>query len=204
MFPASHLPTAGTGGTWAPSAADWPYADLTYVDVNGRPVNTASYGAGAWQIDTTRYDAYGNTIWELGARNRAQALTPTADTDPYTTCQSSSAVRADLLATTSTYTTDGADLLTTLGPAHPLYLASGAYASVRVKTTNTYNQGSPGGANYHLVTTSSTTSVPIDGTPRHRPATPRPPPPGMTPSTGPPARGTPPGGCNEPRRPPPR
>ncbi len=165
LFPASHLPPAGGNGTYAPVAADWAYADLTYTDVNGRPVNTASFGAGAWQINTTRYDDFGNTIWSLSARNRAQALTPTGDTDPFTAAQPSSAVRADLLSTTSTYSGDGVDLLTTMGPAHPLYLVSGAYSSVRVRTTNSYDLGAPGGATYHLVTTTKVASVPLDGTP---------------------------------------
>jgi YD repeat-containing protein len=48
VFPASHQLTPAADGTYAPASADWPYADLTYVDVNGRTVNTASYGAGAW------------------------------------------------------------------------------------------------------------------------------------------------------------
>jgi RHS repeat-associated protein len=126
-------------------------------------VNTAAFGAGAWQIDTTRYDDFGNTIWALSARNRTQALAPTGDTDPFTAAQSSSAVRADLLSTTTTYSGDGVDLLTSTGPAHPLYLASGAYSSVRVRSSNSYDQGSPGGATYHLVTTTKVTSVPLDG-----------------------------------------
>jgi RHS repeat-associated protein len=165
VFPASHVPATGTGGAYAPSSTDWPYANLTYVDVNGRPVDTAVYGAGAWQIDSTRYDESGNTIWQLTAGNRTQALNPTSDTDPFTAAQGSSAARADLLATTSTFTADGADLLTTFGPAHPSYLNSGTYVSARTKTANTYDEGAPGGAVYHLITTVRTSAVTVDGNP---------------------------------------
>ena len=40
------------------ASGDWPYATLHYLDADGREVNTASYGAGAWQIDTANYDKY--------------------------------------------------------------------------------------------------------------------------------------------------
>ena len=163
VFPASHVPTTGGSGTYAPVAGDWQYADLSFYDVNGRPVNTATYGAGAWQITTSRYDAKGNTTWALTARNRAQALTPTADTDWYAAAQSSSAARADLLATINTYSSDGVDLLTALAPTRPLYVHSGTLSSVRVKTTNTYDQGSPLSGTYHLVTSTTVASVPQDG-----------------------------------------
>ncbi|WP_026214990.1 hypothetical protein, partial [Nonomuraea coxensis] len=83
MFPASHVPPRGSDGAYMPLAADWEYGSLVYTDVNGRPVNSAQFGAGAWQISATRYDKNGRAIWELTAGNRAQALTPTPDTDPY-------------------------------------------------------------------------------------------------------------------------
>jgi RHS repeat-associated protein len=165
VFPASRVPAADANGVTTPAAADWPYADLTYTDIEGRTVNSASYGAGAWQIDTTRHDpATGNTLWQLSARNRAQALNPTADTDPYTGAQASSAARADLLSTQSVYSADGVNLISTTGPAHPIYVASGEYSSVRVKVTNTYDQGAPAGGPYRLLTTTTTASVPLDGT----------------------------------------
>jgi RHS repeat-associated protein len=169
VFPASRVPGTGTvsgvTGVHTPGTADWPYASLTYADVSGQTVNTAVYGAGAWQIDTTRHDANGNTVWQLSPGNRARALNPTDLTDPFVASQTSPAVRADLLATVKTYSSDGVDLLTTLGPAHQVHLAAGDWASVRVKTTNTYDEGAPAGGPYHLVTTVKTSSVPLDGTP---------------------------------------
>ena len=169
VFPASRVPVTGTvsgvSGVHVPSAADWPYAQLTYTDVSGRVVNNAVFGAGTWQIDSVRYDANNNTVWQLSAGNRARALNPTGSTDPYVASQSSSAARADLLATLSIYSGDGVELRSTRGPAHQLHLASGRWASVRVMTAITYDEGAPGNDTYHLVTTSAVSSVPLDGIP---------------------------------------
>lgn len=84
----------------SPSTLDWQYADLSYLDVNGRAVNTASYGAGAWQIATIEYDRHGNTVRTLGAGNRNDALTPAAnpDLDPYVASIGDSFTRATLLS----------------------------------------------------------------------------------------------------------
>ncbi|MDR0504538.1 MAG: DUF6531 domain-containing protein, partial [Bifidobacteriaceae bacterium] len=43
-------------------AADWVFADLQYVNQDGRVVNTAVYGAGAWQLTATDYDAAGRVV----------------------------------------------------------------------------------------------------------------------------------------------
>lgn len=71
-------------------------------------MNTAAYGAGAWQIDSTRYDQNGNETWSLTARNRAHALNPTDDTDPAAAALPDASDRADLLATVSVYSADAA------------------------------------------------------------------------------------------------
>jgi RHS repeat-associated protein len=165
VFPASHVPSAGGNGTYAPTAADWPYATVTYADVNGRVVNTAAYGAGAWQIDTIRYDDNGNQSWALEAGSRAQALAPTVDTDPYVAAQISTAARANLLATIHTYADDGVNLISELGPAHPAQLSNGETASVRARTTYTYDNGAPASDEaYHLVTKTVTSPIALDGT----------------------------------------
>jgi YD repeat-containing protein len=171
IFPASRVPASNASNVLTPASADWAYADLMYVDVEGRTVNHASFGAGAWQISTTRYDSTGNTVWELSERNRAQALTPTADTDPFVAAQASSAARADLLAEKSAYSADGVTLTSTTGPAHPIFLAAGDYSSVRVKQSYSYDQGAPAGGPYQLITTTTTASIPLDGTPTTAPDT---------------------------------
>lgn len=159
VFPASAVVRAGTGlirsgstGTWAAAATDWPYGQLTYLDANGRAVNSAAYGSGAWQVDATRYDRFGNVIWQLTPAARAQALAPTADTDPYVAAQTSSVQRADLLATRRTFSNDGIDLLSETGPAHQAMLWGGfAPTSVRSSTAYGYGEGPDPGTNYHLV-----------------------------------------------------
>ncbi|MFD0883088.1 DNRLRE domain-containing protein [Streptosporangium algeriense] len=163
IFPASHLPPRASSGAYLPAASDWEYGQLTYTDVNGRPVNVAAYGAGAWQIAAHRYDDKGNMVWQLSASNRAQALDPTADTDPYTAGRTDSVERANLLATSGTYNTDS-DLLSAEGPAHSVVLADGTTVSARQRTTNTYDEGKPSNSvNYHLVTTSKVEPVVLDG-----------------------------------------
>ncbi|MGN9789232.1 DNRLRE domain-containing protein [Nonomuraea sp. ZG12] len=164
IFPASHVPPRQEGETYRPGASDWEYASLVYTDVNGRSVNTVQYGAGAWQIGAARYDDKGRIVWDLEAGNRAQALAPTEDTDPYVGGRSDSAARADLLASVSTYTSDG-DLGTELGPARLVTLADGRLVSARASTTNVYDEGKPSQAvTYRLVTTSTSKPVVLDGT----------------------------------------
>ncbi|MFG1880167.1 DUF4082 domain-containing protein [Sphaerisporangium sp. NPDC049003] len=164
VFPPSKVPARAGDGTYTPSSGDFPYGRLTYLDVNGRSVNTAVYGAGAWQVSATRYDDYGNTVWEIGPGNRAQALAPTADTDPYAAGRTSSAERADLLATITTYD-DYGNVVTTDGPTHRVALASRTVVSGRQHTAYTYDEGMPSNnIALGLVTTTKTSPRVADGT----------------------------------------
>ncbi|MEV6344009.1 RHS repeat-associated core domain-containing protein [Actinoplanes sp. NPDC051851] len=164
VFPASHVPPVSSAGAYTPGSGDWPYATIAYADIDGRVVNIAGYGAGAWQISSNRYDSDGNEIWTLDPGNRAEALNPTADTDPYVASQASSAARADLMATIKTYSDDGTDVTTTLAPASIVQLSSGDTASARVKTAYTYDAGAPNSDEYHLLTKTVVTPVALDGT----------------------------------------
>ncbi|MGW4426584.1 DNRLRE domain-containing protein [Streptosporangium sp. NPDC004631] len=164
VFPNWRVPSRTGTGAYQPAAGDWEYGHLTYVDVNGRAVNTAVYGAGSWQISSTGYDGNGNAVWELSPGNLLQALTPTADTAPYVAGLNSSAERANLLATVRTYNEFG-DLLSGDGPAHRITLASGAVVSARQRSSYVYDEGKPDpNIGYHLVTTTTTEPVVIDGT----------------------------------------
>ncbi|WP_204287290.1 RHS repeat domain-containing protein, partial [Microbispora amethystogenes] len=163
VFPAWRVPPQAGDGSYTPAAADYPYASLTYMDVNGRAVNTATYGAGAWQISATRYDDDGNTVWDLSAGNRAEALAPSSSTDAYVVGRSSSAERADLLANVTAYNDDG-DVLTSDGPAHQVMLAGGTLASARRHTEYTYDEGKPDpDTDYHLVTTTTVKPLVVNG-----------------------------------------
>ncbi|MEU7926700.1 RHS repeat-associated core domain-containing protein [Micromonospora sp. NPDC049107] len=164
LFRPSHVPPRGTDGAYRPVAADWSYSQLSYYDANGRTVNTASFGAGAWQIDTARWDGKGNVTWSLSAAARAAALAPTPDTDPYTAGRPSSAERADLLANVTVYADNG-NLVSQEGPAHLVALVSGATVSARLRLTNSYDEGRPlSHEDYRLPTTASSGPAVLDGT----------------------------------------
>jgi RHS repeat-associated protein len=144
VFNADHIPAGTTISTVA--AADWPYASVHYLDANGREVNNAAYGAGAWQIETSQYDKYGNVISSLSAGRRLEALSPTSDTDPYVAATTSSVTRAQLLSTLNTYSTDGTMLTDTLGPTRPVQLddnTTGVTVSARPHTVMRYDEGAP-------------------------------------------------------------
>jgi RHS repeat-associated protein len=157
IFPPDHVPATGSNGDFAPSSSDYPYGSITYLDVNGHDVNDATYGAGAWQIASTRYDTYGNVVWQLAPNGRQQALSPTSDTDPLVATMPTSALRADALSSTTVYGSNGYDPTDTFGPIHPITLDNGALAGQAVDgqdhTHYNYNQGAPsGGGPYDLVT----------------------------------------------------
>ncbi|WP_277872761.1 DNRLRE domain-containing protein [Frankia sp. CcI49] len=152
VFPASRVPSN------PPVAADWPYADITYLNVDGRQVNSASYGNGAWQITTAEHDTNGNVTRELGAENRNQALTPTADTDPTVTALTDSAARAQLLDTDTVYSADGVSVTDTFGPTRRIVDDTGAQYSARQHVHTDYDEGAPGATDpYRLPTTITTT-----------------------------------------------
>ena len=159
IFAASHPADA------TPSASDWPYADLTYIDADGREVNSASYGANQWLVETTTYDTTGDAIWSLTADNRAQALSPAGDTDPAVAALTDSDDRADLLATVYTYNIAGTVLLSAVGPTHPVQLTDGTTVDARSHTTVSYDQGAPAtGGPYDLPTTQSSSAQTLSGT----------------------------------------
>lgn len=133
VFGPNHVPAA------APTSTDWPYASISYLDVNGQTVNSAQYGAGQWLVDTTRYDQHGNTV------TPAQA--------------------AELLASTSVYNADGSELLDSYGPIHPVQLSNGTLIDARSHSHTTYDEGAPStGGPYQLTTTATSTVQDITGT----------------------------------------
>lgn len=138
VFGPNHVPAG------SPTSADWPYAQLHYLDVNGRETNTAAYGAGAWQYGATSYDSNGNIVSSLTAGNRAQALNPTADTDPAAAALTNSAARAALLSSVQVYDPLNPDRVTdSYGPIHPVVLTSGSTIDGRSHQHTIYDQGAP-------------------------------------------------------------
>lgn len=158
------------GSPSEPTAGDWAYADFSYLDLTGSTTNTATYGAGGWQIGTTIYDANGRVTSTLSAGNRARALAPT--TGEGVVCQAPAAVcanpdsagRAAMLSTQTAYSSDPdlAGVVTdTVGPAFDATI-QGAIRTVRTRTHADYNEGAPTGDAYTGMALSTTTTVAAD------------------------------------------
>ena len=134
-------PVSGT-----PTAADWQYADLSYADAAGYTVNTAKYGAGAWQLTSTDYHEQGNVVREVDER----ALRAVIDGNL------PAGASADQLATLTVYNPEirnaaGDTVLTPAGtqvtdiyaPARYAVLKDGSVAWVRPHKHMTFDQGAP-------------------------------------------------------------
>jgi len=122
VFEPDHAPS----GT--PGADDWPYASISYFNQAGRTTNTAVYGAGQWLIDSTRYDAQGNTTWALSAAGRALAL---AEPDP--------ATAADKYATLTVYNEAGTRVEEAYTPMREVVLDNGSTVIGRTVTSTVYD-----------------------------------------------------------------
>ncbi|MEU6979917.1 DNRLRE domain-containing protein [Streptomyces sp. NPDC046371] len=154
VFPADSVPAAHAGSGL--TAGDYRRATLTYTDVSGREVNTASPGG---HISTTEFDEHGNTVRELSPGNRTVALGLTAADravqNELGIATRSANERADLLATRSVFDESGTRELQELGPLHratltedlvsggATVLKAGDATAVRSWTVNEYDAGRP-------------------------------------------------------------
>ncbi|NCT92769.1 DNRLRE domain-containing protein, partial [Cellulomonas sp. APG4] len=139
------------------TSADWPYADLQYTDDQGRVVNTAAFGAGAWQLTSTRYDTAGRVTHELdqGAIAQLRALDGPADAATINSYATITRYNADVTAK-ETITHDGGSIaqgavLTPAGtlvtdvwsPAREVTRPDGSVDLVRTHTHTTYDENAP-------------------------------------------------------------
>jgi RHS repeat-associated protein len=142
---------------------DWSYADLQYADDLGYTVNTATFGAGAWQVGATDYDVNGNEVreFEAGAiadiKGRATPLNP-GQVDALST---QTIYNADIKDAQQNVVTPAGTLVTdTFGPVRTATLADGTDLPVRPHTQTSYDQGAPavpaGGQPWRLPTTVTT------------------------------------------------
>jgi RHS repeat-associated protein len=118
IFPATEVPTGNP-------PSDYTQATVYYTDGDGQLVNVAQPGG---EISTTEYDQNGNVVRTLSPLNRQTALASGTQ----------SAAVATTLDTENTYSSDGSELLETLGPQHLIELDSGTATLARQDTTNTY------------------------------------------------------------------
>ncbi|WP_406436300.1 DNRLRE domain-containing protein [Streptomyces sp. NBC_00631] len=181
VFPASATVPSSHDGT-ALGAGDYTTATISYLDANGREVDTAVPGG---HIATTEYNADGNVSRELTAGNRELALGTTTSSDPLlagaVAGASSTASAADLLSTVTEYTTgtDGAAVasdvyepLHTVTLQHALSggtsdadLAAGTETLARAHTAYGYDQGRPADAEVSDLLTSTTVGASVTGYP---------------------------------------
>ncbi|MBY8870259.1 DNRLRE domain-containing protein [Micromonospora sp. PLK6-60] len=181
VFDPEEAPARNSATAASPGTAGYRYATVHYLNAHGREVNTASPGG---HLDTQEYDRFGNVVRTLEATDRALALGTLPGGDAQLAAlgllDSDSAARALALSTVNSYSTDGLDLLETVGPTGTMVLenpladpdgagplqavARGEVVIGRSRTVNRYDEGKPDGATYHLVTT-TTKSAQIDGYP---------------------------------------
>ena len=144
------------------SAADLQYASLSYINADAYTINTATFGAGAWQMDATWYDTKGNVVRTLDE----DAVNATL-ADPRM-----SQAQVDDLSTQTFYNSDttdasgktilpaGSRVEQTFGPARDVMLNNGSTARVRPHSRTIYDEGAPNsglnaatGQPYSLATT---------------------------------------------------
>lgn len=138
IFPPTQVPSS-----FPPSS----YTDATvhYLDANQLEVNTVRPGGA---ISVTEYDHHRNVTRTLTAANRAVAL---AAGDPLSKARS--------IDTQRTYSIDGTQLRSELGPEHTLRTGSGLTTG-RSHTVYSYDATAPAtGGPYNLVTTKTTSAL---------------------------------------------
>ncbi|MFJ8493707.1 DNRLRE domain-containing protein [Streptomyces sp. NPDC094038] len=176
VFPPGTTPSSHNGASLG--SGDYTTATLTYLDANGRQVNTATPGG---HITTTEYDNQGNATRELTAANRELALGTTTSSDPLLAGAianaSSSADAAGLVSTITQYTTatDGSELESDVyGPLHTVTLqhslagatsdadlAAGTPVLARQHTKDAYDESRPSNAAVSDLLTSTTTGATV-------------------------------------------
>ena len=146
------------------TAADWPYADLSYVDADAYTVNTANYGAGRWLFTATDYDKDGRVTRTLDSG----AVASIQDANTAGTPWDAGAVDA---ASTQTFYDAAGYVTDVYAPARWSTVAWYDPQAIRPHTRTLYDQGAPNGnvnpatgLAYHLPTrvTVAAAAVPMD------------------------------------------
>jgi len=167
LFGPESDPGTNAASQTVPGSGGYTYASTHYLNASGQEVNTATPGG---HIDSQQYDQFGNVVWTLEATNRELALGLLPDSAAKLAelnLPGDSATRAQLLASTKTYSGDGLDLLEELGPVVKVVLErdlagdgnptlpAGTQVVARGHTRHAYDEGKPDGAAYHLETSES-------------------------------------------------
>jgi RHS repeat-associated protein len=144
IFPATQVPNGNQANGTLPSSYE--RATVSYLDANGRIVNTAEPGG---YISSQWYDTWGNQTRSLDAANRQRALNDSPSDRP-----DEEAISARALSSLSIYSDDGSQLIGTLEPERNLALPDGSAVQGRPYTSYTYDEGAPAtDEDFNLVTT---------------------------------------------------
>ena len=131
-------------------ATDYKRASITYMDEEGRTVNSSS-PSGA--ISTAEYNETNDVVRTLSADNRVAALKE----------GSKSAEASEKLDAKSTYNAEGTEMLETLGPEHNVKLTSGSEAQARDHVKYSYDEGAPEGKEHNGLVTKTTNAALVSG-----------------------------------------
>ncbi len=139
------------------STTDPRQSSLTYMDVTGRTLNTAVFGADQWLIDAQQFDDLGRVAWTLSASNRARALmTAGSADDPRGLPTGDSVVRAELLRSQTLFMhTDPTRVATQIGPLSDVTLDDGSLVSARSYSHTSYDD-EPGIATQYSIPATAT------------------------------------------------
>lgn len=129
------------------TAADWPFASLSYTDAEGFETNTADYGAGRWLLTDTEYNSSGDPTRELSAADIAAIQDGTLTPDDAGTLTVYNATQTDsngnLILPADTEVTD---IYTTAWYAMvPDSTGTPTATWIRPHTHIAYDQGAPNG-----------------------------------------------------------
>jgi RHS repeat-associated protein len=147
IFPPSEVPSE--------HPSSYSKAAITYMDPDGYAVNTASPqvpGVSGQSITTSETDRHGNVVRSLSAQNRLLALAAGGE----------SVLRSQQLDEQAKYSSDGTEMLESLGPLHKVRLESGSTVEARARTVVAYEDAKDGwdgtGVDPRLPTTETTSA----------------------------------------------
>jgi RHS repeat-associated protein len=153
IFPPSEIPTSDPPSSYKEAA-------VTYMDPDGYAVNTASPqipGTSGPSIATSETDRHGNVVRSLSAQNRLTALAAGGE----------AVIRSQQLDEQVKYSSDGTEMLESLGPLHKVRLESGSTVEARARTVVAYEDAKDGwdgtGTNPLLPTKETTSAKTLGG-----------------------------------------
>ncbi|WP_067503791.1 RHS repeat-associated core domain-containing protein [Actinoplanes sp. TFC3] len=144
VYPQDIVPDGNPATGTLPSYSDDDRVTVTYMDSNGREIDTMLPGG---TVEATWFDKYGNEVRTLDAGNLAEALWRT---DSDSTEEEADYARRE--STENVYSADGQRLLETFEPEHDVELPDSQTVRGRAHLVSTYDEGAPAGAAYDLVT----------------------------------------------------